>query len=141
MTAALHPYLNFRGNAREAFEFYGEALGGTPRFATFADFGAVPAESEHADRIMHGALEVDGLIRLYVSDFIEGMAPGELVHGNDVTLALMGEADDEQRLTRIFEALSEGGEVSMPLGKQVWGGIYGAVTDRFGILWQVNIGG
>ncbi|PZO69964.1 MAG: hypothetical protein DI634_04365 [Kocuria palustris] len=74
MTAALRPYLNFPGNAREAFEFYGED-------------------------------------------------------------------SDEQRLTAIFDALADGGTVTFPLGKQVWGGIYGAVTDRFGIFWQINIGG
>lgn len=141
MTAGLHPYLNFHGDAREALTFYGEALGGTPRFASFADFGAVPADSEHADKIMHGALEAEGVLRLYVSDFVDGMAPGEFIEGTNVSLALMGEPEDEQRLTAIFEALSEGGNVTMPLGKQVWGGIYGALTDRFGIIWQVNIGG
>ena len=141
MTAALRPYLNFPGNAREAFEFYGEVLGGTPKLATFADFGAVPVDSEHADKIMHGALEIDDLIRLYVSDFVEGMAPGEFVKGNDITLALMGVDSDEQRLTAIFEGLADGGTVTMPLGKQIWGAIYGAVTDRFGISWQFNVGG
>ena len=69
------------------------------------------------------------------------MAPGEFVKGNDVTLALMGEDSDEQRLTAIFDALADGGTVTFPLGKQVWGGIYGAVTDRFGIFGQINIGG
>lgn len=69
------------------------------------------------------------------------MAPGEFVKGNDVTLALMGEDSDEHRLTAIFDALADGGTVTFPLGKQVWGGIYGAVTDRFGIFWQINIGG
>ena len=69
------------------------------------------------------------------------MAPGEFVKGNDVTLALMGEDSDEQRLTAIFDALADGGTVTFPLGKQVWGGIYGAVTDRFGLSWQFNIGG
>jgi PhnB protein len=141
MAAALHPYLNFPGNAREAFEFYGEILGGTPKLATFADFGAVPVDSEHADKIMHGAMEIDDLIRLYVSDFVEGMAPGEFVKGNDITLALMGVDSDEQRLTAIFEGLADGGTVTMPLGKQIWGATYGAVTDRFGISWQFNIGG
>ena len=69
------------------------------------------------------------------------MAPGEFVKGNDVTLALMGEDSDEQRLTAIFDALADGGTVTFPLGKQVWGGIYGEVTDRFSIFWQINIGG
>ena len=73
MSAALHPYLNFDGNAREAFEFYGEALGATPQFATFGEFHAVPEGDPAADKIMHGSLEVTDLIRLYASDVIEGM--------------------------------------------------------------------
>ncbi|APX33472.1 hypothetical protein BH708_12940 [Brachybacterium sp. P6-10-X1] len=135
MPAALHPYLNFDGNAREAFEFYGRALGATPQFATFGEFQAVPEGDPSADKIMHGSLEVTDLIRLYVSDVIEGM--GAYVPGTNVTLSLMG--DDEPVLRSAFEKLSEGGSITMPLEKQMWGDVYGAFTDRFGIVWQVNI--
>lgn len=75
MPAALHPYLNFPGNTREVLEFYGRALGATPAFATFGEFNAVPADSEHAEKIMHGSLEVTDLIRLYAADHVEGMTP------------------------------------------------------------------
>jgi PhnB protein len=136
MPAALHPYLNFAGNAREAFEFYGEALGATPQFATFGEFHAVPEGDPNSDKIMHGSLEVTELIRLYVSDTIEGMGP-PFQPGNNVTLSLMG--DDEQVLRSAFEKLSVGGTVAMPLEKQMWGDVYGSFTDRFGIVWQVNI--
>jgi PhnB protein len=137
MPAALHPYLNFDGNAREAFEFYGEALGATPQFATFGEFQAVPEGHPASDKIMHGSLEVTDLIRLYVSDVIEGMAP--YVPGTNVTLSLMG--DDEAVLRSAYEKLSVGGEIAMPLEKQMWGDLYGSFTDRFGIVWQVNISG
>lgn len=139
MPAALHPYLNFDGNAREAFEFYGQALGATPQFATFGEFGAVPEGDPNSGKIMHGSLEVTDLIRLYVSDVVEGMTPEGFVQGNNVTLALMG--DDEAVQRSAFEKLSEGGTITMPLEKQVWGDEYGAFTDRFGIHWQVNISG
>ena len=135
MPAALHPYLNLDGTAREAFEFYGRALGGTPQFATFGEFGAVPPEDPAADKIMHGSLEITDLITLYVSDTVEGMDP--VVPGTNVTLALMG--DDEPLLRGAFEALAEGGTVTMPLEKQMWGDVYGALTDRFGVVWQVDI--
>lgn len=135
MPAALHPYLNFDGNAREAFEFYGRALGATPQFATFGEFQAVPEGDPATDKIMHGSLEVTDLIRLYASDVIEGM--GAYVPGTNVTLSLMG--DDEPVLRSAFEKLSEGGAITMPLEKQMWGDVYGAFTDRFGIVWQVNI--
>lgn len=137
MPAALHPYLNFAGNSREAFEFYGRALGAIPQFSTFGESGAVPADHPAADQIMHGSLEVTDLIRLYVSDVVEGMSPGGLVAGNNVTLSLMG--DDETLLRSAFERLSEGGTIAMPLEKQMWGDVYGSFTDRFGIIWQVNI--
>ncbi|MFE5774309.1 VOC family protein [Brachybacterium sp. NPDC056505] len=136
MPAALHPYLNFAGNAREAFEFYGKALGATPQFATFGEFHAVPEGDPNADKIMHGSLEVTELIRLYVSDTIEGMGP-PFQQGTNVTLSLMG--DDEQVLRSAYEKLSVGGTVTMPLEKQMWGDLYGSFTDRFGIVWQVNI--
>lgn len=137
MPAALHPYLNFDGNAREAFEFYGGALGAVPTFVTFGEFQAVPEGDPHADKIMHGSLEVTDMIKLYVSDYIEGMSPEGFVQGTNVTLSLMG--DDESLLRAAFEKLSEGGTVAMPLEKQMWGDVYGSFTDRFGVVWQVNI--
>lgn len=137
MPAALHPYLNFAGNAREAFEFYGQCLGAIPQFATFGQFQAVPEDHPDADKIMHGSLEVTELIRLYVSDVIEGMSPEGFTVGNNVTLSLMG--DDETLLHSAYEKLSEGGKIAMPLEKQMWGDVYGAFQDRFGIEWQVNI--
>lgn len=138
MPAALHPYLNFPGTTREVLEFYGEALGATPSFATFGEFGAVEAGDPHADKIMHGSLEVTDLIRLYAADHIEGMMPGEFVQGTNVTLALMG--DDEQVLRGAYEKLSAGGTVVMPLEQQAWGDVYGAFVDKYGIHWQVDIG-
>lgn len=137
MPAALHPYLNFAGNSREAFEFYGQALGAIPQFVTFGEAGAVAEGHAASDKIMHGSLEVSDLIRMYVSDVVEGMSPGEFTIGNNVTLSLMG--DDEALLRSAYERLSEGGTVTMPLEKQVWGDVYGSFTDRFGVIWQVNI--
>jgi|SRR5690606_33975088 len=137
MSAALHPYLRFPGNAREAFEFYGAALGAQPQFATFGEFGAVPPDHPAAAAIMHGSLEVTDLIRLYVSDGIEGMSPAPLATGNNITLAIMG--DDEARIRDAFARLSDGGTVQIPLDTQPWGDVYGAFTDKFGIDWQMNI--
>ncbi|MGP9695335.1 VOC family protein [Brachybacterium sp. AOP25-B2-12] len=137
MPAGLHPYLNFDGSTREALEFYGAALGGTPSFSTYGEFGALPADHPDAGRVMHGALEVTDLIKVYSADILEGMSPGPFIVGTNVSLALMG--DDEELLRGAFEKLAEGGEIGMPLQKQVWGDVYGQVRDRFGIEWQVNI--
>lgn len=137
MPAALHPYLNFPGTAREAFEFYGRALGATPQFATFGDFHAVPEGDPSADKIMHGSPEATDLIRMYVSDVIEGMSPEGYVPGTNVTLSLMG--DDEAVIRSAFEKLSEGADVRMPLERQMWGDVYGQLVDRYGVCWQFNI--
>lgn len=139
MPAALHPYISFPGTAREALTFYGEALGGEPQFATFGQFGAVPADHPHADGIMHGSLEVTDVLSVYGSDSIEGMDPETPVQGTNVSLSLMG--DDEATLRRAFEKLSEGARIIMPLEKQMWGDVYGQLEDRFGIRWMVNISG
>src|SRR5690625_2716502 len=134
MPAALHPYLNFPGTSREASELYGQALGATPQFLTFGEAGAVPVDDPGAHKIIHGSLEVTDLTRLYASDVIEGMSPEGFVQGTNVTPALMG--DDEAVLRSAYEKLSEGGTVTMPLEKQMWGDLYGSFTDRFGIVWQ-----
>lgn len=139
MPAALHPYLNFPGTTREAFEFYGECLGAAPQFATFGQFGAVPEGDPNADKIMHASIEVTDLVRLYASDNIEGMSPEAFEPGNNISLSLMG--DDEATLRSAFEKLSEGGEIRMPLEKQVWGDVYGQLVDKFGVHWMCNISG
>ncbi|MDO5496084.1 MAG: VOC family protein [bacterium] len=131
----LNAYLNFQGNAREAMRFYESVFGGTLTLHTFAQFNAVPEGHEAADQIMHAALE--GPISLYAADHPEGLAPHPFVQGTNVNLALMG--DNEEELRPWFDALSDGGQVVMPLQQQVWGDMYGAVVDRFGISWMFNI--
>ncbi|NCD20232.1 MAG: VOC family protein [Actinobacteria bacterium] len=125
--------LAFHGNAREAMEFYQSVFGGELGISTFADFGAVPPGDPGADHIMHAQLDAADLT-LMASDLPPGMphTPGETV-----SLVLWG--DDEAKLRGWYEALSEGGEVSMPLERQIWGDLYGDFRDRFGISWSVNI--
>lgn len=139
MATGLHPYLNFPGTTRDALEFYGKVFGVEPQIATFGQFGAVPEGNEHADKVMHGSLEVTDIIRLYAADHLDGMAPYEFQQGNNINLAIMG--DEEARIRGYFDALADGGNVVMQLEKQVWGDFYGALVDRFGISWMFNIGG
>jgi PhnB protein len=133
MTNYLSPYLHFDGTAREAMTFYQSVLGGDLQLMTFGDMGM---EGEHATRIMHGALTVrDGVVVMGADE-----PPGEtLVHGNDCTLALAG--DDADELRTWFAGLSEGGEVHVPLSKQMWGDEFGQAADRYGVTWMVNIAG
>lgn len=131
MTLRLNPYLNFDGNAREALEFYHSVLGGDLNISTFEGFGA---PEEIKDNVMHGMLVSPDGLTLMVSD----MPPGQQVHnGNNFSVSLSGE--DADKLRGYWAALSEGGEVRMPLEKQVWGDEFGMLVDRFGVAWMVDI--
>jgi PhnB protein len=132
MTSRLNPYIAFAGTAREAMEFYQGVFGGTLRVNTFGEFGAQDAAL--ADKVMHAMLETGSGFTLMASDTAPGMDHNP---GNNITVSLSGEAGDELR--GYWEKLSAGGEVTMPLEKQVWGDEFGQCTDKFGIPWMVNI--
>ena len=131
MAQQLNPYIPFDGTCSEAMDFYAAALGGTVSKMTFRDTGF------DADGIMHSALETPTGFHLFASD----TAPGMMMHtpGNNVQISLSG--DDVEALRGYWAALSEGGQVMMPLARQMWGDDYGMLTDKFGILWHVNIAG
>ncbi len=131
MSSLLNPYINFRGQAREALEFYQGVFGGDLTISTFGEFGM---EGDAADQVMHGQLSTPKGFTLMVSDLPEGMTATE---GSSITISLSG--DDVDDLTGYFQALAEGGSITTPLERQMWGDQYGALTDRFGIAWMVNI--
>jgi PhnB protein len=133
MAAVLNPYLNFNGDAREAITFYQSVLGGELTISTFGEFGG--GEGEGADNVMHAQLETPLGFTLMASDTAPGM--GEVVAGSNIAISLSG---DDDALRGYFAALSEGGTVTMPLEKQMWGDEFGMLDDRFGISWLVNIG-
>ena len=134
MPITLNPYLNFRGNAREAMGFYEGVFGGTLNVATYADYHAASDPSEN-DLVMHADLEAPGGIRFMGADVPTKM---EFSQGtNDFSMSLSGE--DETELRGFFDRLSDGGAITMPLEKAPWGDTFGMCTDRFGINWLVNI--
>jgi len=132
MSSHLNPYLSFDGNAREAMEFYGTVFGGTPIVNTFGDYGDPSAPG--SDKIMHAVLETPAGYTLMASDTPPGMP---FTPGNTITISLSGDDDDELRA--YWGRLSDGGSVTMPLDKQMWGDVFGMCIDRFGVAWMVNI--
>jgi PhnB protein len=102
--------------------------------STFGEFGH--AEGPDADNIMHATLETPSGFTLMASDTPASMSRTE---GDNITISLSG--DDGDELRGYWERLCEGGQVSMPLEKQVWGDEFGSCRDRFGINWMVNIAG
>ncbi len=135
MGITLNPYLNFRGNAREAMEFYKDVFGGALNVSTFAEFHASSDPSED-DLVMHADLEAPNGIRFMAADAPNRM---EYTPGNTFSMSLSGDADTEAELRGYFEKLSGGGSVTMPLEKAAWGDTFGMCTDRFGVQWLVNI--
>jgi PhnB protein len=133
VASRLNPYISFAGDARQAMEFYKDVFGGNLTLSTFGEFGGEdPAET---DKIMHAMLETDSGFTLMASDTPPGM---EHKPGDNIAVSLSG--DDAGELRGYWDKLADGGTVSVPLEKQMWGDEFGACVDRFGISWMVNIG-
>jgi PhnB protein len=131
MAARLNPYIGFKDNARQAMEFYKDVFGGELTVNTFGEFGA---PGRDADKVMHAQLETERGFTLMASD-----TPPEMERnpGDNISISLSGEDADELR--GYWAKLSDGGTVTMPLEKQMWGDEFGMCVDRFGIPWMVNI--
>ncbi|HET7529200.1 MAG TPA: VOC family protein [Candidatus Saccharimonadales bacterium] len=127
----LEPYIFFKGNCREAMEFYKSVFGGELRVTTYKDAG-VSANGTNPDWLMHASLE-GGAVKLMGSDTAQA-SPRAM----KVTLSLGGK--DETRMRRIFDALSADGDVISPLKKEAWGDLFGSFTDKYGVEWMMNIG-
>jgi PhnB protein len=134
MTSTLNPYLSFKDDARAAMEFYRSALGGDLEINTFGEYG--DKDAPEANLVMHAQLSTPSGFTLMGADTPPGM---EFQEGSRVTISLSG--DDEAELRGYFEKLSEGGAVTMPLEKQMWGDVFGMLNDPFGVAWMVNITG
>src|SRR5687768_13742492 len=127
------PYITFKGECAEAFKFYEQCLGG--RIVMMQTHGESPMK-EHVppdwhDKVIHVRLEV-GTNVLMGSD-----APPQhydAPRGVYVSIGVESAAEAE----RIFNALKEGGQVTMPLEKTFWSSAFGMVVDRFGTPWMVN---
>jgi PhnB protein len=132
MATRLNPYISFGDNARQALTFYQGVFGGELTLSTFGEFGQ--PDSPIADNIMHGQLLTPNDLTLMAADTPPGM---EHTLGNNIAVSLSG--DDADELRGYWEQLSDGGTVSVPLEKQMWGDEFGMCVDRFGISWLVNI--
>jgi PhnB protein len=132
MASRLNPYLSFDGTAREAMEFYKDVFGGNLNLNTYGEIGGM--EGTDAEKIMHGMLEADNGFTLMGADTPPGM---ELQVGNNFAVSLSG--DDGEDLRGYWTKLSDGGQITVPLEKQMWGDEFGQCLDKFGVAWMVNI--
>ncbi|MDX5348721.1 MAG: VOC family protein, partial [Hymenobacteraceae bacterium] len=133
-------YLTFDGNCEEAFNFYRSVFGGEfPYVGRFKDMpaeeGMPPMPAEMGEKIMHITLPISNETCIMGSD-AGGEWGSNITIGNNFSISV--NTDSETEATRIFNELSAGGNVTMPLNKTFWGAYFGMLTDKFGINWMVN---
>ena len=127
----LEAYLFFPGNTTEAMTFYHGVMGGELHITHRGDVDPTATESEK-HLVINAALDHE-TFTLRASDRSDATNDVQ----TRVELSIVG--SEEKDLRRIFDALSDGGTVKAPLEKAFWGDTFGALIDKFGIGWQVNI--
>ncbi|WP_309387736.1 VOC family protein [Cerasicoccus frondis] len=136
MPTVIQPYLFFNGRCEEALEFYQSAIDASVnmimRFNESPE--PVPADqvpADFGDKIMHCCFKV-GECDIMASD---GCEEGAKFDGFSLSITV----EDEATAQKYFAALTEGGTITMPLGKTFWSPCFGMVTDKFGVSWMVNV--
>lgn len=133
----INPYLNFDGNAEEAFSFYKSVFGGEN--AMLQRFSDMPGNKSISDseknKVLHFSLPIGKNSVLMGSD-IPGHMNFKLNYGNNFYISVNTESEEET--TKLFNKLGEGGAVHMPLDKTFWGAFFGMVADKFGIQWMIS---
>ena len=131
----VQPYLFFDGRCDEALDFYKKAVGATPkmlmRFKDAPDQSMVTPQSK--DKVMHAAVDIGDTTVLMSDGHCKGQAEFK---GFSLTIS----APDEAVADKVFGALSEGGQVTMPLAKTFFSPRFGMLTDKFGVGWMVLVG-
>jgi len=135
----LNPYLAFKGTCEEAFNFYKSVFGNEflfiGRFKDMPENPACPTNESEKEKIMHISLPISKETVLYGCDSLQSFENATIV-GNNISLSV--ETDTIEEATRIFNGLSQGGNITMPLDKTFWDAYFGMFTDKFGINWMVN---
>jgi len=139
----INPYLSFDGKAEEAMNFYksvfgGDFQGGIMRWgdAPGCDEGEMKLGDEDKGKVMHMQLPISEGNTIMASDSLQAFGPPVTV-GNNITIALGPKTKEEA--DRLFNGLSEGGTVQMPMADAFWGGYFGSFADKYGVNWLINV--
>jgi PhnB protein len=135
--ATINPYINFNGNAEEAFSFYKSVFGG--EFASVVRFKELkssefPVPEEDANKIMRIVLPIGGNT-LIANDVPESLGP---VSENENRSKIAISAETKEEADKLFKGLSEGGAVEMPMAESPWGTYFAMFRDKYGIEWTVE---
>lgn len=133
----INPYINFNGNTEEAFNFYKSVFGG--EFATIMRFKDMASEEFHvaeheANKIMHIALPI-GKNVLMGNDVPERMGR---TNENENRSKISISAESKEEADKLFNGLSSGGQIEMPIADSPWGSYFGMFRDKYGIEWMVD---
>jgi PhnB protein len=135
--ALINPHINFNGNAEEAFNFYKSVFGG--EFAMIMRLKDIsspefPVAEADAHKIMHIALPIGANV-LMGNDVPESMGPvNEAENRSKISVS----AESREEADKLFNGLSAGGTVEMPIGDSPWGSYFGMFRDKYGIEWMVD---
>lgn len=138
--ASVSIYLNFMGNAEQAFNFYKSVFrtefeGPLMRMSDIPAQPGMPAlKEEEKNKVMHVTLPILGGTKIMATDMLESLGH-KLIEGNNVTINL--EPDSREETDRLFNALSEGGSEIAPMRDEFWG-YWGCCKDKYGIRWMFN---
>ena len=133
-------YLTFDGHCEEAFNFYQSTFGGEfPHVSRFKEMPPAKDGSsftgEAGERIMHMSLPISRETMIMGSD-TGGEWASHFKQGNNFSISIS--TDSKEEADRIFDGLSAGGNISMPMNKTFWGDYFGTFTDKFGIGWMIS---
>ncbi|MDB5221659.1 MAG: hypothetical protein JWN83_326 [Chitinophagaceae bacterium] len=126
------PYLYFEGQAEEALNFYKNVFNGEIGMTSRYGEAPMPVDEDWKNKLMHARLKF-GNSEIYLSD---GPKDYKSPKGGNIQLSV--DVPDENKIEEVFNKLSEGGQVTMPLAKQFWGAKFGMLKDKFGIGWMLN---
>jgi PhnB protein len=135
--AHINPWINFNGNAEEAFTFYKSVFGGEfAKIMRFKDMASpdFPVAENEANKIMHIALPIGKNI-LMANDVPASMGP---VNENENRSKISISAESKEEADKLFNGLSAGGQVEMPIMDSPWGSYFGMFRDKYGIEWMVD---
>jgi PhnB protein len=127
-------YLMFDGNTREAMTFYAKAFGAELQIMPFSDMPDMPEAAKSAkDRVMHARL-AKGSTLLMASDTMPGHP---FQQGNNFSISV--QCESVQEIDKLFAALGEKGQITMPLQQTFWAARFGMLKDQFGVAWMFNL--
>jgi len=136
----INVYLTFNGNCEEAFYFYKSVFGGEfthiGKFKDMPENPKFPVAESDKEKIMHVSLPIGNTV-LMGSDTGGEWSTG-FTQGNNFSVSI--NTDNKDEADRLFNKLSEGGKITMPMNKTFWGSYFGMFTDQFGIQWMVSFG-